>query len=520
MVQSLRHGSRSVRAQQRGAAMLLTLVLLGLLIAIFVVVLTNDLVRQNTRQRQTAEALAKAKEALIGFAVGGDIGAACGSPWDCRRPGELPCPDLDDDGSSDSCPAQGDRLGRLPWRTLDLPDLRDGDGERLWYAVSNKYKNSPRTQCSNPTQAGCLNSESPGTILLSDKDGTVVNDGSDPNPPSGVIAVVISPGTVLQREGAGSPQDRTCAGGACTPTGDTAGVCTSANPKLTAKCNPVNYLDVVSGGEDNADFIDGDPFNGFMNGPVYTGNRRQIVNDTVLAIEYDDIMPLAEKRVAKEAMNCITAFGAANEGRYPWASSMADSSGASSYGDTPRYRFGRLPDTFDSTLLGTEINVLTISLGNLVCALLPGLCNKPEWPATASCSIRSDGWWTNWKDQVFYGVGEGFRPEVNVIALNLLPPLINLDLLPSSGTACTDDADNCLRVNPPTAAVDKRVVVIVAGRPLAGASQPQKPTSRTRSNPGHYLEGANPGNSPTSGSFLIFEQQPRSGTFNDTVVFQ
>ena len=511
-------------ARQRGAAMLLTLVLLGLLIAIFVVVLANDLVRQNARQRQTAAALAKAKEALIGFAVGVDIGAACGSSWDCKRPGELPCPDLDDDGSSDTpCSGQEDRLGRLPWRTLDLPDLRDGDGERLWYAVSNKYKNSPRTQCSDPTQSGCLNSESPGTILLSDKDGTVVNDGSDPNPPSGVIAVVIAPGAVLQRDGAGSAQDRSCAGGSCIPANDPTGKCFTNLPAVpasqTAKCNPVNYLDAVSGGEDNADFVDGDPFNGFMNGPAFAGTR-QIVNDAVLAVKYDDIMPLVEKRVAKEALNCLTEFAAANEGRYPWASSMANSSGSALYADTPRYRFGRMPDTFNATLLGMEINVLTINLGNLLCTLLPGLCNKPEWPATTSCSIRSDGWWTNWKDQVFYGVGEGYRPDVNVLALNLLPPLINIDLLPPSGTACSDDQDNCVQVNPPSAAVDKRVVVVVAGRPLAAAGQPQKPTSRTRSNAAHYLEGVNPGNSPTSGSYLIFEQQTRSTTFNDTVVYQ
>jgi hypothetical protein len=32
---------------------------------------------------------------------------------------------------------QAERLGRLPWKTLGLPDLRDGDGERLWYAVSS-----------------------------------------------------------------------------------------------------------------------------------------------------------------------------------------------------------------------------------------------------------------------------------------------------------------------------------------------------------------------------------------------
>jgi hypothetical protein len=122
--------------------MLLTLVLLGLLIAIFVVVLANDLVRQNARQRQTAASLAKAKEALIGFAVGVDIGAACGSPWDCKRPGELPCPDLDDDGSADTpCDDQAEQVqefsahpvlrshpGRLPQQRITRYDPAERQG--------------------------------------------------------------------------------------------------------------------------------------------------------------------------------------------------------------------------------------------------------------------------------------------------------------------------------------------------------------------------------------------------------
>ena len=62
-------------------------------------------------------------------------------------PGYLPCPDTDGDGwaeatcgSLDGASGQASRLGLLPWKTLGLPDLRDGYGERLWYAVSSKYK--------------------------------------------------------------------------------------------------------------------------------------------------------------------------------------------------------------------------------------------------------------------------------------------------------------------------------------------------------------------------------------------
>ena len=92
------------------------------------------------RDRVSDRALAQAREALLAYAADRPINAAVG-------PGYLPCPDLDDDGwaeatcgSQNGDSGQADRLGRLPWKTLGVPDLRDGYGERLWYAVSSKYK--------------------------------------------------------------------------------------------------------------------------------------------------------------------------------------------------------------------------------------------------------------------------------------------------------------------------------------------------------------------------------------------
>ena len=43
---------------------------------------------------------------------------------------------------------------------MGLDDLRDGDGERLWYAVSNNFKYNFRTACAAPGDPGCLNSDS------------------------------------------------------------------------------------------------------------------------------------------------------------------------------------------------------------------------------------------------------------------------------------------------------------------------------------------------------------------------
>jgi hypothetical protein len=76
---------------------------------------------------RTRQALTVAQSALIGRAVA-----------DVNRAGSLPCPDTNNDGVAElltgvQCPSY---IGRLPWRTLGLNDVRDDAGERLWYAVS------------------------------------------------------------------------------------------------------------------------------------------------------------------------------------------------------------------------------------------------------------------------------------------------------------------------------------------------------------------------------------------------
>jgi hypothetical protein len=107
-------------------------------------ILVSGLSRGNLeaqRRNKTVIALAQAKEALIGRAV-----------LDMERPGSLPCPDFNDDGKAvnGSCSVT---VGRLPWRTLDLPDLRDGDGNHLWYVLSAELRDNDTSPPINPNQA-------------------------------------------------------------------------------------------------------------------------------------------------------------------------------------------------------------------------------------------------------------------------------------------------------------------------------------------------------------------------------
>jgi hypothetical protein len=106
--------------------------------------------------RKTSAALAEAKVALIGRAIA-----------DNNRPGSLPCPDVDNDGDSElfsglDCPSYN---GRLPWRTLRLPDFRDESGERLWYALSPSFRDDDSAQPINSDTAGLLSVDATPDIV-------------------------------------------------------------------------------------------------------------------------------------------------------------------------------------------------------------------------------------------------------------------------------------------------------------------------------------------------------------------
>ena len=454
------------RGKQRGAALMVMLVIMIMGAAIFLVSSLNSSALQIKRDEITAASLAQARDALIGYAASVQIDwTTCGAAGNnCKRLGDLPCPDTNNSGiAGTSCgnasgsTGQSQRLGRLPWRTLGLPDLRDGSGERLWYAVSNNFKNNTRTTCTSSGQTGCLDSDTTGTISVFAPDGTLLNDGGGS---TGAVAVIIAPGDVLQRQG-GTLQDRS-----------SAGVNTASN-----------YLDVATVGgntEDNASFTDGSSTNGFIQGRIKDSNGNTIVNDQLLVISQDNIMQAIQKRVAGEVKQCLNEYALQNNGRYPWAARVSTFS--LSYSDTSNQLFGRVPDTsFYST--NNDSN---------------GFMDD-HW--VGNCNINSSsGWWLNWKEMVFYGLADAYKPASPVWhwwSGWTWPP----------APACP----TCLAVNPPSATADKQFVVLVAGKMLSGQVRSSTANKGTLSN---YLEGAN-----TNGASPFAQGQP-SATFNDTTVFQ
>jgi type II secretory pathway pseudopilin PulG len=274
--------------RQRGGALFVMLVILIIGAAALLVSALNSSSAKSARDKTTAAALAQAKEALIAYAVN-----------DANRPGELPCPDFNNDGpitpsedySGSNCLGL---VGWLPWKSLGLPDLRDGNGDRLWYVVANPF---------HANGTAVLNSDTPSTYLAQML--TLLDSATGATLQSGVIAIVFSPGAPLQGQ-ARSPNDNNA---------------TTAIP---------NYLEA-----DNAN----------LNTTFQTANNNQVpvptpaVNDRLLTIDSRDLFPPVEKRIARETKACLDNYAASSNSRYPWAADDNDTTYTGNYNTF----FGRIP---------------------------------------------------------------------------------------------------------------------------------------------------------------------------------
>jgi hypothetical protein len=169
--------------KQKGAALMLVLTILVVgAIALLVGSLSHSAV-QIKRDQMAADALVLAKEALVGDAV---------SQTPVISAGYLRLPDLG--FKMGLAPSEGSAapdfsgnskdysvIGKLPWRTLGLEPLRDGQGECLWYVVSGHFKNTPTTDA--------LNWDTQGQINLVDGNGN--------NIASNLAALIVAPGQIL-----------------------------------------------------------------------------------------------------------------------------------------------------------------------------------------------------------------------------------------------------------------------------------------------------------------------------------
>ncbi|MCA1857106.1 hypothetical protein LE190_14385 [Massilia oculi] len=153
----------------RGGALLVLLALVSVAALTALVGVLHGAMPVTGRSEATARAMAEAKQALLAWAASNDA-----------LPGQLPCPeDLSLLGSPeegkamDACTLPA--IGRLPWRTLGLPDLRDANRDKLWYALSPGFRSAP------------INSATPAQLSI---DGVA----------NSAVAIVLSPGAALSQQ--------------------------------------------------------------------------------------------------------------------------------------------------------------------------------------------------------------------------------------------------------------------------------------------------------------------------------
>lgn len=145
--------------RQRGAAFLVLVLMIGLIAVSLIVTAAPSSNPSLAAAQKTAKALATAREALMAYAA---------SVPDSARLGDLPCPatSYTTGQTASSCNTAASRMGYLPWKTLGLPELRDGSGAPLLYAVSNVFKYN--------TPAGILNSDTSGEFTVAGENAIAV----------------------------------------------------------------------------------------------------------------------------------------------------------------------------------------------------------------------------------------------------------------------------------------------------------------------------------------------------------
>lgn len=299
--------------RQRGAAFMIMLVILIIGAVTIFVSMLNSSALQIARDQTTADALAKAKDGLVGYAV------TYADTHPNQVNGFLPLPDL---GSSrNAFPGEGNAagnftgnssnlsvVGRIPWMALHLSPLKDGNSDCLWYAVSGSYQDSQQTSFMNWDTVGEFDTfTSNGT-----PSGTTSTTGA--NYHQRPIAIIFSPGNVL------SGQDR------ATSTTDTVTIC-------GGNYDARNYLDTFNAKPQLNGIVN--YFAGAINNSTGTftlTSPKQFIepvsdtsyipplvlaNDKVLTITSDDIFRIVKKRndfgvfvssILADAVACMSTY--------------------------------------------------------------------------------------------------------------------------------------------------------------------------------------------------------------------
>jgi type II secretory pathway pseudopilin PulG len=475
--------ARSCALRQRGISLLIALLVLiiigGTLLAS---VLPGS--QQFERERATSEALARAKQTLIAYAVAYAQTHSVPATGTYYVPGYLPCPEVTPpssasaEGRSSPCGTLGTSLlGRLPWAELDSEPLRDGAGQCLWYAVASTFKRR------NPSTGTMLNGDTAGLfdIVVADLSSSTTSYLVGPDPAQRAVAVVFAPGAPLPgKTPAPHPNARQCQGSYL----------------------PSDYLDSTVG-VDNASI----PSASNTPGKFVVSPRSATFNDHLIYITAAEIFDAVSRtqsaraqwrQLLEHAAGCVVGFAkhhqsplTPNDRRLPWAAgvqisatSLAAYDANTNYRDAAGAKSGRFP--FDVR------NSCKVIRGLSSCAsderqLLDNIHYCAVWNA------QDQEWYRQWKDQLFYAVAFDHRAD--------------------SGAATNSACSGCLSVN--AGAVAYAAVIALSGKSLAGK---KRSALLDKADIQNYLEGRNAGSHPNTSGRSDYQAGTASPTFNDILV--
>ena len=443
---------------QHGLALVIFIVVLVLAALAFITNGVSTRVAKLERNKTTVAALARAKQALIAYAV------RYSDTHPDNVPGFLPCPDTGSpEGSGATCGNQNvSLLRRLPWHELGIEVLRDSSGECLWYAVAGTYKNSPQTDL--------MNWDTNGLIEVVADDGATLLAGGKPE--NRAVAAVVAPGPAIG--------------------GQTRTKVASAN-ECGGNYVASNYLETRNG-------VNNALLSTIANAlsRLIAGAESETFNDKIIYITPDEIFEPIRKRKDVQARfealtstiaACLGGYGELNgspiniaDHRLPWPAlvNLTNFNTNPSYDDTaaPARKSGRLPFVVNTSKTATSNQMFGVNLLNNVA---PNNC--PTW------SNNDAAWYKKWKDHFFYYVGGSFTP-----------------IAPHPTTL---PCASCLSVN---GAGSFAAVVLFAGEKTSGQS---RNSVAEKGLIGNYLEGRNSTSHPNASGNSNLEI---SGTTNDFLI--
>ncbi len=538
------------------------LVILIMGVTFFLISALSKISLQTARNEKAADLLAQAKDVVIGNAVaaiggqrlGGllrpDVLSTSESPRDYDGMAQTGCLNSSDPTgmaipslptiSGGANTAKMRCLGRLPWKDYKLPipspSENDPTGFMPWYALSanlvdptcvtSTYDAGFNPECAaiNPSRLALnseiLNSSTPPHAWLTVRDmkGNVLS--------SRVAFVILIPGPALPTQS--RPPSPALAG---------------ANQYLDSITVPAGCAaPCVPGTYSNADlddsFIMGDEQR-WIDDPANPGKQiadpNYNFNDKLLYVTIDDLMPLIEKRMAREVKACLDDYAAAtgNTGhKYPWAAVVSDTTAYPNRPGTYDVRFGRLPEIANTSttsggtpptdpLLVLKITAVQVALtaylnapsaATMTALRTAGDALKdytPTDPAHTAgtiadnCTLASCDT-TLLQSRINESLGGGNPDATMPVSWSTVASCNTLfntsywadwrDLVfyqvaggfqPGGGGACV----SCLNItgsgNPVSGSGTYRAAVIIAGKMLAGQTRPS-----TGNPPSNYLEAA------------------------------